>query len=87
VGGLGTLVLGVWLALDIDGYEIWDGWIIAAIVLWLLATGAGSQVSRAVQPRGDNSAVALPPAVVTAHWVRTLVVIALLAVMIYKPGA
>jgi hypothetical protein len=87
IGGLGTLALGVWLALDIDGYEIWDGWIIAAIVLWLLATGAGSQVSRAVQPRGDNSAVALPPAVVTAHWVRTLVVIALLAVMIYKPGA
>jgi hypothetical protein len=87
VGGLGTLVLGIWLALDIDGYEIWDGWIIAAILLWVLATGAGSQVSRSVQPEGDDSAVALPASVVAAHWVRTLLVIALLAVMIYKPGA
>jgi hypothetical protein len=87
VGGLGTLVLGIWLALDIDGYEIWDGWIIAAIVLWVLATGAGAQVSRAAQPRGDDSALALPTAVVTAHWARTLLVFALLAVMIYKPGA
>jgi hypothetical protein len=87
VGGLGTLVLGIWLALDIDGYEIWDGWIITAIVLWLLATGAGGQVSRSVQPRGDDSALALPTAVVAAHWARTLLVVALLVVMVYKPGA
>jgi hypothetical protein len=87
VGGLGTLVLGIWLALDIDGYEIWDGWIIAAILLWVLATGAGSQVSRSVQPRDDAAAVALPASVVAAHWARTLLVIALLFVMIYKPGA
>ena len=25
-GGLGTLVFGVWLALDVDGYELWDAW-------------------------------------------------------------
>lgn len=87
IGGLGTLVLGIWLALDIDGYEIWDGWIIAAIVLWLLATGAGTPVSREVQPRGDDAALAIPSNVVGAHWVRTALVIALLVVMIYKPGA
>jgi hypothetical protein len=80
-------VLGIWLALDIDGYEIWDGWIIAAILLWVLATGAGSQVSRSVQPGDDDSAVALPAGVAAAHWARTLLVIALLVVMIYKPGA
>ena len=39
-GGLGTLVFGVWLALDVDGYELWDGWIIAALVLWLIGSGA-----------------------------------------------
>jgi hypothetical protein len=87
IGGLGTLVLGIWLALDIDGYELWDGWIIAAIVLWLLATGAGTPVSRGIQPRGDDSAIALPSNVVGAHWVRTAIVVALLVVMIYKPGA
>ncbi|HSJ18321.1 MAG TPA: hypothetical protein VK920_09530 [Solirubrobacterales bacterium] len=87
IGGLGTLVLGIWLALDIDGYGLLDGWIIAAIVLWLLATGAGTPVSRGIQPRGDDSALALPSNVIGAHWVRTAIVVALLVVMIYKPGA
>lgn len=87
VGGVGTLLLGIWLALDTDGYELWDGWIIGAIVLWFLATGAGGAVSRAVQPAGDDSALALDSRVATAHWVRTALVVALLVVMIYKPGA
>ena len=33
IGGAGTLIFGVWLALYLDGYELWDGWIIAALVL------------------------------------------------------
>ena len=41
VGGLGTLVFGVWLALNRPEYGICDGWIIAALVLWFLATGLG----------------------------------------------
>lgn len=86
LGGVGTLVLGIWLALDIEGYSITDGWILAAIVLWFLATGAGGSVSKAVQPAGDDSALALPAGVVAAHWVRTALVLALLVVMIYKPG-
>jgi hypothetical protein len=87
IGGLGTIVLGIWLALYLDAYQIWDGWIIGAIVLWLLATGAGQPVSRAFQPRGDDSAIAVDARIVTAHWVRTLLVIALLVVMVWKPGA
>src|ERR687891_1295162 len=71
VGALGTIILGVWLALDIDGYELWDGWILAAFVLWLLATGSGTEVSRAVEPRGDDSRLALSSRVVAAHWVRS----------------
>jgi hypothetical protein len=87
VGGLGTLVLGVWLALDTDVYELWDGWILASLALWFLATGAGTEVSRGVEPRADDSALTLPSRVVMAHWVRTALVLALLVVMIYKPGA
>lgn len=87
VGGVGTLVLGVWLAIDFSAYSITDGWILLAIVLWFLATGAGGAVSKAVQPAGDDSALALPGNVVVAHWVRTALVAALLVVMIYKPGA
>ena len=52
VGGLGTLVFGVWLALNRPEYEIYDGWIIAALVLWFLATGSGAQASRGMQPDG-----------------------------------
>ena len=83
VGGLGTLILGVWLALYLDQYEIWDGWIIGAIVLWLVATGLGDSVRRRRLPEAEvvDSRVAL------MHWLRTLAVIGLLVLMIWKPGA
>jgi hypothetical protein len=76
VGGLGTLVFGVWLALYVDGYEIWDGWILAAIILWAAATETGR---RARDLTAANA--------VTLHWVRTLLVVLLLADMVFKPGA
>ena len=83
-GGLGTLVFGVWLALDIDGYELWDGWIIAALVLWLIGSGAGGQLERAVrsgQPvRGIDGAR-------MKVGVMALATLLLLVVMIFKPGA
>src|SRR5689334_16069004 len=72
VGGVGTIVFGVWLALNRPEYEIWDGWIIAAIVLWVLANGAGAQVSRAIQPTGDESPVALDRRAKFSHWMRVL---------------
>jgi hypothetical protein len=87
IGGLGTLVLGIWLAIYVDGYQVWDGWIIAAIVLWMLATGSGQQTSMAFQPTGTDAPIAVDRRVVAAHWVRTLLVIALLVVMVWKPGA
>ena len=42
-GGIGTLVFGIWLAIRLDHVQIWSGWIIAAIVLWAVAVGAGSR--------------------------------------------
>jgi cell division protein FtsW (lipid II flippase) len=82
VGGLGTLILGVWLALHLDQYEIWDGWIIGAIVLWLVATGLGDSVRRRI---GD--AETIESRVALMHWLRTLAVVGLLVLMIWKPGA
>src|SRR5919106_1510280 len=87
IGGLGTIVLGIWLALYLDEYEIFDGWIITAIVLWLAATGTGQPVSNAFQPRGDDSAIAVDQRVVLMHWLRVILVVALLVVMVWKPGA
>jgi uncharacterized membrane protein len=87
VGGFGTLVFGIWLALNRPEYEIWNGWIIAALILWVLATGSGAQASRGVQPVGDDSAVAVDRRTQIAHWMRVLYVVALLVVMVWKPGA
>lgn len=79
VGGVGTLVFGVWLALDIDGYGLLDLWIIGAIVLWLIATELGRRARAAVGDAGGAFA--------QWHWLRTAVVVLLLADMIFKPGA
>jgi hypothetical protein len=79
VGALGTLVLGIWLALYVDGYEIWDGWILGAIAVWLIATGAGERV-RLQRDRWDGELTAL-------HWLRTVAVVGLLVLMVWKPGA
>jgi hypothetical protein len=79
VGGLGTLILGIWLALYVDGYEIWDGWILGAIVVWLIATGTG-EGARVQLAEGGGNFTAL-------HWVRTLAVLGLLVLMVWKSGA
>jgi hypothetical protein len=91
IGGLGTLVFGVWLALYVKGYEIWDGWIIAAIVLWAIGTELGRRAQdgyvAAVGPGEGTAASADAQRAALMHWLRSLVVLALLVVMIYKPGA
>jgi uncharacterized membrane protein len=43
VGTLGTLLFGIWLAIDADEYQVWDGWVIAAIVLWAISAGTGQR--------------------------------------------
>jgi hypothetical protein len=80
VGGLGTLALGIWLALYLDQYDFWDGWILGAIGLWVIATGLGETVRKRLA-EGETAAVT------TMHWLRTLVVLGLLVLMIWKPGA
>lgn len=85
VGGLGTLVLGIWLALYLDEYEFWDGWILGAIALWIVATGLGQNVRERLT--GEETGAVTTGAVNTMHWLRTLVVIGLLVLMIWKPGA
>ena len=80
VGGLGTLVLGIWLALDLDQYEFWDGWILGAIALWFVATGLGQSTQRRLAADAGAD-------ITVMHWLRTLTVLGLLVLMIWKPGA
>lgn len=80
VGGLGTLIFGIWLALNLDQYDFFDGWILLALLLWFAATGLGQTVQRRIGGDDIRSVIAL-------HWIRTIVVIGLLVTMIWKPGA
>jgi uncharacterized membrane protein len=43
LGTLGTLIFGIWLAIDFDAYKVWDGWILIALVLWFIAAGTGQR--------------------------------------------
>ena len=37
VGLVGAIAFGIWLAILRDAFQVWDGWVIAAIVLWIIA--------------------------------------------------
>ena len=40
VGLIGAIAFGIWLAILRDAFQVWDGWVIAAIVLWAIAAVA-----------------------------------------------
>lgn len=81
IGMTGTLVFGVWLSISIDGYAVWDGWVIAALVLWAVAGGTGDRAGKvSQQPGGVQQALVL-------HAISSLAVILILIDMIWKPGA
>lgn len=82
LGLVGLLVFGVWLAIDLDSYEIWDAWIIIAIVLW---AGVGPLGDRLPLAYRDAEGGDVPARVVRLHWIAMAVVLLLLADMIWKP--
>jgi len=103
IGGVGTLVVGIYLAFAVDSYAIWDGWIIAALVLWAAAGGLGQRTGAAYM-QGMNKAKELDAAGKTGpdqellalnrtqtglilHTLASLAVLLLLVDMIFKPGA
>jgi uncharacterized membrane protein len=102
VGSLGTLLLGIWLALDVDGYSLLDGWIVAAFVLWAIAMETGRR-SGTLYARAGTRAAELSAAgeegpstelreilrdrrALMWQTLSSLAVLALLWDMIYKPG-
>jgi len=103
VGSIGVLVFGIWLAIEDDRYKLWDGWVIAALVLWLVMGALGSRTgkiynaardrARSLVREGNNSPNAELRALVqdrSGLWFHTggvIVVLLLLIDMIFKPGA
>jgi uncharacterized membrane protein len=103
LGAMGTIVVGIYLAFAVDGYAIWDGWIIAALVLWAVSgalgqrTGAaymqGMNKARELDAEGktgpDEGLLALnrTQAGLALHSLTSLAVLLILLDMIFKPGA
>ena len=102
-GVAGTIVFGVWLAISLDAYELWDGWIVAAIVLWVIGAGtgarAGTEYARAFTRAGELQtagqegspgelrALNRSPAGLLMHTISSVAVLLILVDMIWKPGA
>jgi uncharacterized membrane protein len=97
-----TLLLGIWLAIDLDVYQPWDGWIIAAIVLWGIGGYAGSRVGAhytSVQelvdrlaaggdePNAELAAKLSDRSIRTLHAITVVAFTAVLVLMFFKPGA
>ena len=47
IGMVGTIVFGLWLAFSIGNYNIWDAWIVIALVLWFLGGALGRKTGEA----------------------------------------
>ena len=82
VGMMGTIIFGIWLAIYLDAYQVWDGWILASLVLWAIGGWAGGQAGRAFEsgPAGRAGGIRF-------QTINSVAVLLILILMIWKPGA
>jgi uncharacterized membrane protein len=101
VGSLLTLVLGLWLVHRL-GYGYGQAWVILSVVLWVAASAAGGRgggIDRKTRhlaerlaaegdaPSAELSAALRDPVARALSWGAGLAILAVLALMIWKPGA
>ena len=103
IGAGGTIILGIWLAFSVGNYDIWDFWIILALVLWIVAAAIGRRTGEAYL-EGPKKAQELEAAGQTGanaellalnrtsqglllHSLSTVVLLLILIDMIWKPWA
>ena len=102
VGMTLTLVFGLWLIGDLDFVKWSDAWVIIALILWVVANALGGvggkrekatrELAEQLAAAGDAPSVELrarmrDPLTLALSWGSGLVVIVILALMIWKPGA
>jgi uncharacterized membrane protein len=103
VGAVGTILIGIWLAIDLDEYKLWDGWVIAGLVLWAVLMGVGGRTARFYYaardraralvsegrdvPSPELTAILRSPTGLALHVATVVLVLLLFIDMIYKPGA
>jgi uncharacterized membrane protein len=87
IGSLGTLVFGIWLAISLDAYQVWDGWVIAAIVLWAIAVGTGKRSGDILGADPGGASEETRRRAMVLHGIASVLVVLVLVDMIWKPGA
>ena len=103
IGMGGTILFGIWLAFSVGGYDLWDGWILAALVLWLVGAELGRRTGAAYMqapvkaqelesagqsgPSAELLALNRTSTGLLLHTLTSLVVLAIIILMIWKPGA
>ena len=100
-GMLLTIVFGLWLVADLDYVKWSNTWVILALIGWVLANALGSAGGRReketrvlaerLASEGDAPSTELrarmrDPLTLALSWGSGVVVIAILALMIWKPG-
>jgi uncharacterized membrane protein len=100
-GMLLTIVFGAWLVADLDFVKWSNTWVILALVGWVLANALGGMGGRREKetrllaerlaaegdaPSTDLRARMRDPLTLALSWSSGVVVIAILALMIWKPG-
>jgi uncharacterized membrane protein len=98
-GSVLVLIFGIILAIDSDQFEIWNGWIIAGIVLWAILGAVGQRtgayytdVQKLAEREGDASeqqvlALLRAPTGAVLHLATIGVFVLILLDMLFKPGA
>jgi uncharacterized membrane protein len=101
VGMVVALLFGLWLVSDAD-YGWGETWIVLALVLWFVANALGGiggkrdkrtrELAEQLAEQGDQPSAELKarlrdPVALTLSWGSGIVVVGILALMIWKPGA
>jgi uncharacterized membrane protein len=96
-----ALAFGIWLVADLDFVKWSNAWVIIALILWVVASALGGvggrredetrRFAEQLAADGDTPSAELrarmrDPLTLALSWGSGLAVIAILAVMIWKPG-
>ena len=103
IGAGGTIIFGIWLAFSVGDYDIWDPWIIAALVLWAATGAVGGRTSKAylqgmtkaqelqsagqTGPNAELLALNRTQNGLVLHTIGSVLLLLILIDMIWKPGA
>ena len=97
-----TLGFGIWLVADVDVYDITDGWILASVVMWAVAAALGGRggkrdkqtrlyaerlAAEGDAPSAELDARVRDPLALSFNLASSLLGLAILILMIWKPGA